>query len=282
MLSILLGVVMSAQAAVYEVSDGELVGVPLNTVTGTVVHLPGSARMVTPSKTLQISPLGAGGAPTGSNKKAVPYSAVEFLQVKVREGHTAQVEVVTFALADGRSITVMFSPGGAADNYVDLRFPAPRKPEAVRPSGFLPDERELMGLMLRDDPERREVLDETVVYEQYPELSWQLRRRFRYDGLTGYVFVLENLTTKPLRLDPSVLSVDRPTRLALVQVDHDGLLACDKNGDVTDPRGGGCRTLLRMVVRETSAMGMGGSSGAGPVVGSQLPFVVRETKEKRR
>ena len=280
MMSFVMALALTAQAALFEVEDGGLVGVPLNTTTGTVVHLPGIVRVVTPSKTLEIAPLGAGGAPASSGKKPVPYSAVEFLSVKVREGYTPETEMVTFAMVDGRSITVMFSPGGAVDNFADLRFPAPVRSESARPSGFLPEERELMALMLRDDLERREVVDETVVYDQYPELSWQLRRRFRFDGLTGYVFVLENLTNKPLRLDPSVLSVDRPTRLALVQVDHDGLLPCDKTAQ--DPRGGGCRTILRMVVHETGAVGMGASTGAGPVVGSKLPFVYRDTKDKRR
>ena len=129
--------------------------------------------------------------------------------------------------------------------------------------------------MFADDPYRREILDEELVYEQYEALSWHLRRRFRGDGVTGYVFLLSNRTKDTLRLDPAVLAVDQPNRAVLVQVEDEVLGSC-KQPEVP------CQTVLRMVVRE-----LGAPSSTGPVLQS-MPFVrltargSRELQHRRR
>ena len=77
--------------------------------------------------------------------------------------------------------------------------------------------------MIRDETHRRELVDQEFSYDEYPELIWTLRRRFRDQGLTGYVFVLENTTKRALTMEAGALAVDWPNRAALVQLDHDYL-----------------------------------------------------------
>ena len=247
-----------ALAGVHVLEDGQTVTVPLNVEVGTVLQLPAAVKLVTPTSHVLIERVDEGRAPAKGNAPA-PALPVHHLRARVPEGAEPMAELVTIVLADGQAVPVRFVPTPGAEPFADLQ--RPRAPvTSEHNGGFLAAERELMLSMFRDEPYRREVLDETIVYEQYPALSWQLRRRFRGDGLTGYVFMLENRTKEAIRLDPSVLAVDQPNRAVLVQVEDEALGPCQSSNTP-------CRTVLRMVVREAGA-----SMATAPTL-QQMPFV---------
>lgn len=247
-----------ALAGVHVLEEGATVTVPLNTEVGTVLQLPSPVKLVTPTAHVLIERVDDGGPPAKGSAPA-PVLPVQHLRARVPEGTEPMAELVTIVLADGQAIPVRFVPTPGAEPFADLQ--RPRAPvETEQSGGFLAAERELMAAMFRDDPYRREVLDEAIVYAQYPSLSWQLRRRFRGDGLTGYVFVVANQTQETLRLDPSVLAVDQPNRAVLVQVEDEALGPCKSSNTP-------CQTVLRMVVREAGA-----PTSTAPTL-QRMPFV---------
>lgn len=231
----------AALAGVHVLEDGQTVSVPLNTDVGTVLQLPSPVRMVTPTSKVLIERVD-----TGASGKGAASTPVQHLRARVPDGAEPAAELVTIMLASGEAIAVKFVPAPGAEPFADLQRPRPRVDEASG-GGFLASERELMLAMFRDDPYRREILDEEQVYEQYPALSWHLRRRFRGDGLVGYAFVVRNRTNDEVKLDPSVLAVDRPNRAVLVAVEDEVLGACKRRSALP------CETILRLVVRAPGA-----------------------------
>lgn len=250
---------LTARAGVHLIEEGQTVTVPLDPELGTVLQLPGPIKLVTPTAHVLLERIDDGGTQT----KGVSTQPVQHLRARLPAGSEPVVELVTIVLGDGAAVPIRLVPTPGADPFADIQRPAPKETQPWGEPGFLQPERELMLAMFRDEPYRREVLDEEQIYEPYPSLAWHLRRRFRGDGLTGYVFVIENRTRKDtLRIDPSVLSVDQPNRAALVSVDDDVLVPCGKKGE-----GGPCQTVLRLVVRE-----LGAPTLEGPVL-SGMPFV---------
>lgn len=256
----LLSCSLAAFAGVHVLEEGQTTAVPLNTEVGTVLQLPGPVRMVTPTAHVLIERVDT--PPPAKGGKA-DTSAVQHLRARVPDGQSPQAEFVTIVLASGEALNVKFVPAPGADPFADLQRPKARGDETHTGEGFLGPERELMLAMFRDDPYRREVLDAHQVYEQYPELSWHLRRRFRGDGLTGYAFVVRNEGHDPLQLDPSVLAVDRPNRAVLVAVEDELLGACKGKDAGRLP----CETVVRIVVRE-----LGAPVPTGPTSPS-MPFI---------
>jgi hypothetical protein len=254
--------VLSAHAGVHVLAEGEAVQLPLNLEVGTVLQLPSPIQLVTPTAHVLLERIDAGAAAAGKGGPT-PSAPVRHLRARVPDGMTPMLELVTVVLADGTIVPIRFIPAPGADPFADIQRPRQRRETEPSETGFLALERELMRAMLADEPYRREVVDEEMAYEPYPELSWHLRRRFRGDGLVGYVFVVSNATKKDtLRLDAAVLAVDQPNRAVMVQLDDELLAPCGKPGG-----GSACQTVLRLVVREEGAPSMG-----APVLQS-MPFV---------
>lgn len=258
--------VLCARAGVHLLEEGQTVSVPFDPELGVVLQLPEAIRLVTPTTHVLLERIDS-----GQDGKGSAMSPVQHLRARAPSGTPAAIELVTLVLASGSAVPMRLVPTPGADPFADLQYP-PKPAEAWEQAGFLQPERELMLAMFRDEPYRREVLDEEQIYEPYPSLSWHLRRRFRGDGLMGYVFVLENRTRKDtLRLDPSVLAVDQPNRAVLISVEDDVLAPCGKKGE-----GRACQTVLRLVVRES-----GTPMESGPILWG-MPFVeVSENKGKR-
>ncbi len=239
---------MGALAASYVISDDPIT-IPVDPDTGLTVQLPEPIVLVTPTETLEIERIGEAGA-------------VRHLQIHVLPN--AVTEMVTFVTSAGTAIPVTFVPAQTLDSFADLRLPPTET--SFRSGGFLSPEREMMHAMLRESRAGRTIMVEQHEFAQYPELEWTLRRKYRGNGITGYVFVVENITKRTLRLDESVLSVGFPNRAALIQLDRNELLPCDES-DVWKQEQT-CRTALRLVVRDEG-------TNAPIEVGSELPFVVR-------
>ena len=251
---------VQAEAAVYQVEDGGLVEVPLDVDRASVVVTPDWIETVTPSPLFEVVPLGV-------TDKA---PSTKRLEIRWKPGVEATAEAVTLFLHDGRSVAVRFMPATeVVDNLVSVRFERPQnaRRRSVDPRA---DERSLMKRMIVDEASAgRRVVNEELEYLQYSELRFTLRRTYRSRGLSGYVFVVQNRTRKPLLLDPTVLAVGRPNRLALVHVDHEVLAPCHEDPS-DDPHGTGCRTAMRLLVREEA---LGRQPAMDGAVGARLPFV---------
>ena len=257
---------LCAHAGVHVLEGGQTASVPFDPELGVVLQLPEPIRLVTPTTHVLLERIDSG--QEGKGSAMVP---VQHLRARAESGGAVSTELVTLVLASGSAVSLRLVPTPGAEPFADLQYP-PKPAEDWEQAGFLQPERELMLAMFRDEPHRREVLDEEQIYEPYPSLSWHLRRRFRGDGLVGYVFVLENRTRKDtLRIDPSVLAVDQPNLAVLVSVEEDVLAPCGKKGE-----GRACQTVLRLVVRESGA-----PTESGPILWG-MPFVeVTENKGKR-
>lgn len=254
-----------AWAASLVVADGELEAVPLDPEVGVVVQLPTYVRVVTPADDLEVAPVETGEA------------GVRHLQVRPRSS-TFEGEQITFVLGDGRSVALAFEPSAGADRFLSVKLREEPTEAAQRRAGWHAPERALLAAMFRDDPVRRTVHDEELVFDAYPELQWRLIRTHQGDeGLVGYTFELRNLADSRVELHPEVLSVGWPNRAVFTQVDHEVLVPCAMR-EVWDPDGVSCRTALRLVVRGAEA-GLGSNT---PPVRSDAPFVVVPNDKERR
>jgi hypothetical protein len=258
-----------AWAGVHVVSEGQTTSVPLDVEGGTVLQFPAAVGMVTATQHIQLERVGGTSSASATSKSKEPPAPVQHLRASVAAGVSPKAELVTVVLADGQALPLRLVPTSGADPFADLQWPTPPR-DPVDPL-FLGAERELMWSMLRDDPYRREVVNQAWAYAEYPDLDWTLLRRFRGDGVQGYTFVLRNTSREYQGLDITALAVDHPNRLALAQVE-DGILSPCQD----DPAH--CWTVLRLVVRASGApdgevpsfstAGVTGGEGA-----SQMPFV---------
>ncbi len=116
------------------------------------------------------------------------------------------------------------------------------------------------------------MVDEEVLYEEYPELSFRLRRVYEGQaGRVGYMFEVRNLTETSLELRPEVLVVGWPNRAVLTQVDHDVLVPCTAETEAWEPGRVSCRTALRFVLRSE---GQGLGVRRAPQLQTVDPFVL--------
>ena len=271
-------VLPAAWAGLHVIEEGQTVTVPLNTASGTVVSLPEPVRLVPPTSNVVVEPLQAQATGDRPSRKGDAPPPVMHFRVTVAMAGAPRPEMVTFVLASGLSVPVQFVPAGeAADSFAELQRPRRR---VAAMGDFLGAERALLRSMLLDEAYRREVVDESWIYENVPELRWHLVRRHRGDGLVGYTFHVENLSRAPLRLNPTVLSVGRPNRAVLVQVDHERLADCRsvEQAERTEAEPPGtCRTVLRLVVRGETEL-------ARPRVDSptDMPFITRSDDQRSR
>jgi len=264
---------MQALAGVHVVSDGETTSVPLDVDGGTVLQFPAAIRMVTATQSVRLERVGgSSGSGSSSKKKDASPPPVLHLRATVAAGVTPEPELVTVVLADGQAVPLRLVPTEGADPFAELRWPtAPADP--VDPL-FLGAERQLMMAMLRDDPFRRQVVNESWSYAEYPDLDWTLRRRFQGDGVQGFAFVVQNTSDEYLSLDITALGVDWPNRMALAQVEDDVLSPCSD-----DPEH--CWTVLRLVVRAQGVPEAAPSFSGTAVSGGSMPFVRQTARRKK-
>lgn len=252
----------AAFAGVVTVHPGEIPRISVPTDRPLTLALPAAVRLTTGTRGFVVEAVERP-APVQGNAKSEP---VDVLHLALQAEPGAASEQLTVELVDGRHVTLLLDAvPGSLDTYATVQFPDERPVEVG--DGFLGPDLALWNSMVRDSARRREYLDEVVVYDEYPELQWHLVRRYRGDeGLLGYVYVLTNLTGRPLQLNESVLSVGSPNRATLVQLDHHTLEACRKS-EVD------CQTTLRVVVASTDAMGPLERAPAFSSRPDGLPFV---------
>lgn len=230
----------SAYAATYTVTEGQDVAVAINPL-GTIIKLPTFVKNVQEPINFVLKEI--------TNNSADGKSSVNSFQLTAK-GNNPQPERITFILANEKPVNVLVTPTTKGESYVELKFPpqGSRKSE-VEGSPYLKNEMALMLAMLRDENKaNRRVLKEKVTFPEYPQLSFQLVRDFRADGLTGFVFTVENKSNETLRVNATVLQFGRPNRAVMLQMDHDRLEPCHKNNSA-DPRGTGCVAAIRLVLR---------------------------------
>jgi len=264
-----------AAAETVQITEGQEVSIPVHSA-GITIQLPSYVRVVTPSREFQVSPIIPPQAPAQGQADAKQANDVRAFTINQIRGTS---ERITFMLADDRNVTIRFVPASTGDNFFDLRWiTASRSISRTKADqGFLGSERAMMLAMLRDEPTMgRKVMSADILFDVYPQLDIKLLRTFQADGLTGYVFSFVNSTKKTIRVNPTVLSVGMPSRLILSQMDHETLKSCADDSS-SDPRGTGCMSVVRIVVR-------GGVAGAMPRLNvdprAQLPFMITQKEVK--
>lgn len=201
---------------------------------GSIIQLPTPVKTVTPAQYFVIQELGG-----GESK-----SDVRTLHIKPVSG--AGSEVITLVLASGRAVALklMATPGGEKYYEVGLQTAAPRSRDAK----FLSNELAMMRAMLLDESggfarERIAEGGQVATIDDGVELT--LARIYAAADLTGYVFTVENRSGAALDLKLPTLSMPKPQRLVLAQVDGLRLEACPTLAAPTSA----CQTALRLVVR---------------------------------
>jgi hypothetical protein len=275
-----LAIIMTGRAfaGTITVSDGQEVIVGVDPLAGVTIQLPTFVRVVTPPRQFVVVPIQAPTPPptNGGSQEVAGSSDVRAFLIK-SNGRTNGEERITFMLADERTVTIHFRAQMGSDNFVDLRYPRQNQTSRSKmDSGFLASERNLMLTLLKDEQGAgRQVVNTEIKLDRYPDLRIILLRQFQSDGLTGYVFSVTNMGGQTLQINPTVLAIGQPNRAILTQLDHEILKPC-KLDNSADPRGTGCMTALRMVVR-------GQNQGLPTLAGirSAMPFVAiaKDAKE---
>lgn len=230
--------------------DGQDVVVPVDPTVGVTLMLPGSVKIATPPRFHTIEPIVSPISPPVSGQEAPAPTDVRAFSIRVTRSTT---ERVTFVLADERSITIRFIPTPGAEHFYDVRWQKNHINKA-KDSEYLSNERSLMLALLRDDLGMgRQMVKSEIRIERYPKLKIYLVRTFQTDGLSGYVFTITNSGKDTIQLNPTVLAVGQPNRAILTQLDHETLKPCFEDNS-SDPKGSGCMTALRMVVRGIGAL----------------------------
>jgi hypothetical protein len=272
-----------ALGAQITVRDGDEIPVVVPPV-GLTVALPEVVRVVTPVQAYQVRPLApprpvpAAGAGANMNAASAPdRTDVRVFLVRAVNRSVGE-EAVTFLLADNKSLTLRLRTGAAQeDAFVDLRW-ARRVSARGQTYPFLASERALMLAMLRDERQLgRKVQSKVLELKDYPELEVTLMRTFEAgDGLLGVVYAMRNRTSSTLLLNQTVLTIGRPNRVVMVQIDHNQLRSCREDSSA-EPRGTGCTTLVRVVARADDGL------PTLPTLDRRnaVPFVQVAAKEKK-
>lgn len=230
--------------------DGQDVVVPVDPAAGVTLMLPGAVKIATPPRFHAIQAI-VSPAPQQESGQAAP-APMDVRAFSVRATRAAS-ERVTFVLADDRNVTVRFVPTPGADNFYEVRW---QKAQSAKnkDSGYLANERAMMLALLRDDLGMgRQIVKNEIKIDRYPQLQIFLVRTYQTDGLSGYVFTVTNTSKEKLQLNPTVVAIGSPNRAVLTQMDHEILKPCSEDNS-PNPRGMGCMTALRMVVKGTGAL----------------------------
>ncbi len=260
----------SALAGTVVAYEGQDVVVPVDPAAGVTLMLPGAVKIATPPRFHSIQPIVPPASQAEPGQAAPAPMDIRAFSVRATR---ATAERVTFVLADDRNVTVRFIPTPGADNFYEVRW---QKNQSAKnkDSGYLANERALMLALLRDDLGMgRQIVKTEIKIDRYPQLEIFLVRTFQTDGLSGYVFTVTNTSKAKLQLNPTVIAISSPNRAILTQMDHETLRPCSEDNS-PNPRGTGCMTALRMVVKGTGAL-----PALSQDARAALPFMV-SIKEK--
>lgn len=232
--------IQTAWAGTYTVTEGQDVAVAIDP-KGAIIVLPTYVKNVLEPVSFTLQDLSK---PTADGK-----TVVKSFQITAKNANP-QPERITFILANDKPVNVLVTPMVKGESYVELKFPpASIRKNEVADSPYLRNEMALMLTMLRDDnASNRRVLNEKLTIPEYPQLSFRLVRDFRADGLTGFVFLVENTTKEAIRVNHTILQFGRPNRAVMIQMDHEIMEPCSANNSA-DPRGTGCVSAMRLVLR---------------------------------
>jgi hypothetical protein len=261
---VLLSSTTSALAGVVIVpSDGE-VTVPIHAKTGSLVQLPDSVKVISPSQNFEIVDVGANVDPITGAK-----TDVRLFQIRsVRP----QAEAVTFILGNGSSVKTKLLPSDSAETYYDLVSSS--EPRRFKHPTFMQAEVALMSAMIRDEAGAfaRQVKDAKVSLSGFDGVSAKLIRIFAGNDLLGYTFEIRNTTRSPLSVDVRHLGLGKSQgdeeQAILVHAEAETLGVCPLFSQA------GCSSRVFVVARDG---GFGGLrlQPRQPLAGipSQAPFV---------
>ena len=206
---------------------------PINGELGSILQLPDPVKTVTPSRYFKIRDISGG---------------LEGGRTDVRTFHVVPVagakpEPVTFVLASGKALALKLIPTPGADKFLDIELDATSKKS--REGKFLAPEMQMMRAMILGETAgfSTESTDQKID-APFESLDLTLTRVYMGEGLTGYVFKLQNKTGQPLTLHLSSLGFGEPNRAILSQADRHELAPCPLLS-----KGADCETTLRLVVR---------------------------------
>lgn len=284
--SFFMQIVMSSStsfAQVVYVNPDTSIQIPVDSKYGSTIALPANVHIATSPLYFKAQPLRA--ESTADSKD------VSVFQIMPPESKRHITDKMNVLLWNGKSISIQFVvDNDIADTMYTLKFNSPsdekshRKSESESNGNHLLSQKNLLIHMIKDDPtDDRRVVRMDVNFPGYPDVSMRLVRLFHDDDLSGYVFLVTNTSKKTLTLNATALSMGKPNRISLIQIDYEKLESCKENNS-NDPRGTGCTTALRIVAHEDSSSSKFAFSNAqSSSDSSKVPFVtiVKDPKKDK-
>ena len=220
--------------------DGQDLLVPIHLSLGSVVQLPKSVTTVTPSALFSIEAVSASqlDVKTFLIKPTAAQTATQTLE--------PVSETVTFVLSNGKSISLKLVSSHKAEKYYEISLEAPKS----KPKEFLVSEIQMMKAMILDESGgfSREIVEEKVP-SSIPSLEFTLSRIYKSNENYGYVFLVKNDSSKPIKLIPSQFALGKPNIAILSHFSKDTLGEC-----YLISLSSSCSALLRIVTKKTSKL----------------------------
>jgi len=243
---------------------GEVITLAINEID-TIVDLPRPIRLIPETKSYFIE-----GIPDRMDKDGNP---LDFKSLRVRRrGKSPGPEKVPLLLAHGINLNVRLVSTISADRHYRLRLPK-QQTSQIHDASFLEQELQLMKLMLRDEQGNGfqcQRFKKELKIEGYDGLNLQLVRRYKGNQLLGYVFKLVNTSDDEITIHPQALNFGSPNKAVALQYDHAKLQPCHINNSA-NPKGTGCLTAIRLVVR--------GDNWESPASKSSMPWQLARSKK---
>jgi phosphotransferase system IIB component len=268
---LLLSIAMKSNAQVTFIQEGFPVFVQVDPSSGATVEFPVPVKMIpVMPKYFDVKPQKY----TQDMVASQPKSQADDVTVFSVSPNSTKQDSAIFLLSNGKSIQVNFVPSSSnvQDSFYQLKYVKNSNNNYVSNAKFfLSDEKNLMISMLKDDVKygQKKVAGNLDIKE-YPELDFKLVRTYDSNKIQGYVIKIKNKTNSVLQINPTVLKIGDPNTIILIQNDHETLDSCEKNPD-PNPTGTGCFTILRIVVKNQSAINSMTLND-----NTKLPFLVQQ------
>lgn len=262
LMGLLFLVAIEAQGSDVFTYKDEVVTIPVNPSTGTLIEFPSTLQVVGKSLSFQVKKV-----VTEVNDRG---QGVNIRIVDVRSSLNGAVETVPFLLSNRRTVKIRLISQVGAEKHHRILFPTSQSSRMIAPSSFIEDETDLMRRMLRDEMGggySRSVMNQNLSISGYDNFDLVLVRRYQGKGLLGFTYKLINTSDKRVVINPQALNFGSPNRAMLLQVDHETLDPCSVNNS-TNPNSTSCVTALRLVVRSRHYVAPGSRS--------DLPFTLSQ------
>ena len=241
---------------------GELITLSINEID-TIVDLPRPLRLIPETKNYIIE-----GIPATMDKEGHP---MDFRSLRIKRARkNSPPEKIPLLMTEGININVQLVSTLGADRHYRLRLP--RSATSFQDSNFMEKELQLMKHMLRDDDGNgfsRQRYEKELILEGYKDLKLKMVRRYKGNLLLGYVFKLINTSDNEVTIYPQALNFGTPNTAVALQYDHAKLKPCHINNS-PNPKGSGCMTVIRLVVR--------GDNWQSPASQSAMPWQLGRKK----